>query len=78
MCVCVCLYKTTIGFVGGSDLRKAREQLGDDVLQRFDYCFPENGLQVNYIINSNIIENGLQVSRGFGRTCVCMYTYITS
>eukprot|EP00802_Teleaulax_amphioxeia_P021814 Tamp_22199.p1 GENE.Tamp_22199~~Tamp_22199.p1 ORF type:complete len:341 (+),score=46.65 Tamp_22199:30-1025(+) len=40
--------KATIGFVGGSDLRKAREQLGDDLLQRFDYAFPENGLQAYY------------------------------
>ena len=39
--------QATIGFVGGSDLKKAREQLGDDVLQRFDYGFPENGLQVS-------------------------------
>ena len=37
--------RATIGFVGGSDLRKAREQLGEDCFQRFDYCFPENGLQ---------------------------------
>lgn len=33
-----------IGFVGGSDLAKQREQLGEDVLQMFDYAFSENGL----------------------------------
>ena len=30
--------------VGGSDLVKQKEQLGDDVLSMFDYVFPENGL----------------------------------
>lgn len=36
--------KVVIGFVGGSDLAKQVEQLGDTVLQDFDYCFSENGL----------------------------------
>lgn len=36
--------KAVIGFVGGSDLNKQREQLGDGVLEMFDYCFAENGL----------------------------------
>ncbi|CAH7682862.1 phosphomannomutase, partial [Phakopsora pachyrhizi] len=40
--------KTVIGFVGGSDLSKIKEQLEVDpqskVLQNFDYCFAENGL----------------------------------
>ena len=36
--------QATIGFVGGSDLSKAREQLGQDCLKRFDYGFAENGL----------------------------------
>eukprot|EP00619_Florenciella_sp_RCC1007_P010324 CAMPEP_0205909734 /NCGR_PEP_ID=MMETSP1325-20131115/4062_1 /ASSEMBLY_ACC=CAM_ASM_000708 /TAXON_ID=236786 /ORGANISM="Florenciella sp., Strain RCC1007" /LENGTH=250 /DNA_ID=CAMNT_0053276055 /DNA_START=9 /DNA_END=758 /DNA_ORIENTATION=- len=36
--------KVTIGFVGGSDLKKQEEQLGKDVLSMFDYCFSENGL----------------------------------
>ncbi|CAO3637023.1 unnamed protein product [Cunninghamella echinulata] len=36
--------KVVIGFVGGSDLVKQEEQLGSNVLQLFDYCFPENGL----------------------------------
>ena len=31
--------KVTIGFVGGSDLKKQKEQLGDGVLGMFDYCF---------------------------------------
>lgn len=36
--------KVVIGFVGGSDLVKQQEQLGEDVLEQFDYGFPENGL----------------------------------
>merc|ERR1711998_290730 len=36
--------KVTIGVVGGSDMKKQREQLGDDCTQRFDYNFGENGL----------------------------------
>jgi len=31
------------GMVGGSDLPKQKEQLGEDVLHMFDYVFPENG-----------------------------------
>lgn len=38
------LKKVVIGFVGGSDFAKQEEQLGNDILQRFDYCFSENGL----------------------------------
>ncbi|KAJ3583795.1 hypothetical protein NHX12_015582 [Muraenolepis orangiensis] len=33
-----------VGVVGGSDLSKIKEQLGDDVIQRVDYLFAENGL----------------------------------
>ena len=33
----------TIGVVGGSDLVKQKEQLGDSP-NMFDFCFPENGL----------------------------------
>lgn len=36
--------KAIIGMVGGSDLKKQREQLGDGVLDMFDYVFSENGL----------------------------------
>lgn len=36
--------KVVIGFVGGSDLAKQKEQLGETVLADFDYCFSENGL----------------------------------
>jgi len=33
-----------IGIVGGSDIAKQKEQLGEDVLERWDYVFSENGL----------------------------------
>ncbi|KAK9383664.1 eukaryotic phosphomannomutase [Kockiozyma suomiensis] len=36
--------KAAIGFVGGSDFVKQQEQLGENVLELFDYCFSENGL----------------------------------
>ncbi|XP_053132135.1 phosphomannomutase 2 [Hemicordylus capensis] len=36
--------KVKVGVVGGSDFEKIQEQLGDDVVEKFDYVFPENGL----------------------------------
>lgn len=33
-----------VGVVGGSDLCKIQEQLGDDIIQKVDYVFAENGL----------------------------------
>eukprot|EP01090_Pellita_catalonica_P022903 TRINITY_DN9092_c0_g1_i1.p1 TRINITY_DN9092_c0_g1~~TRINITY_DN9092_c0_g1_i1.p1 ORF type:complete len:248 (-),score=40.12 TRINITY_DN9092_c0_g1_i1:77-820(-) len=36
--------KHTIGFVGGSDLPKQKEQVADNIVDLFDYCFPQNGL----------------------------------
>ncbi|KAJ2549070.1 Phosphomannomutase 1 [Coemansia sp. RSA 1933] len=36
--------KCVIGFVGGSDLAKQKEQLGTNALEMFDFCFSENGL----------------------------------
>ncbi|KAJ3220696.1 Phosphomannomutase [Clydaea vesicula] len=36
--------KVVTGFVGGSDLSKQQEQLGDNVVELFDYSFPQNGL----------------------------------
>ena len=36
--------RVVIGTVGGSDLPKQKEQLGEDVSERFDYVFAENGL----------------------------------
>ncbi|EPY28214.1 phosphomannomutase [Strigomonas culicis] len=34
----------TLGVVGGSDFSKQKEQLGDSVLEDFDFLFSENGL----------------------------------
>ncbi|KAJ3195667.1 Phosphomannomutase 1 [Irineochytrium annulatum] len=36
--------KVVIGFVGGSDLIKQKEQIGNNALDLFDFCFSENGL----------------------------------
>mmetsp|Transcript_84204 Transcript_84204/g.225163 ORF Transcript_84204/g.225163 Transcript_84204/m.225163 type:complete len:249 (-) Transcript_84204:101-847(-) len=36
--------QVVIGVVGGSDLKKQKEQLGDNCLEMFDFFFPENGL----------------------------------
>ncbi|XP_056308193.1 phosphomannomutase 2 [Danio aesculapii] len=36
--------RVKVGVVGGSDLDKIKEQLGDDVIDRVDYVFAENGL----------------------------------
>lgn len=36
--------KVVIGFVGGSDLAKQKEQLGSNVIDMFDFAFSENGL----------------------------------
>ncbi|KAJ3213916.1 Phosphomannomutase [Dinochytrium kinnereticum] len=36
--------KVVIGFVGGSDLVKQKEQIGENALDLFDFCFSENGL----------------------------------
>ncbi|XP_058462676.1 phosphomannomutase [Malaya genurostris] len=48
--------RATIGVVGGSDLEKMFEQLnGQEILQKFDYIYPENGL-LQY-------ENGVEVGR---------------
>lgn len=35
--------RVTVGFVGGSDKAKQEEQIGDNLLELFDYGFPENG-----------------------------------
>ncbi|XP_048103717.1 phosphomannomutase 2 isoform X2 [Alosa alosa] len=36
--------RVRVGVVGGSDLVKIKEQLGDDVIDQVDYVFSENGL----------------------------------
>lgn len=49
-----------VGVVGGSDLTKQKEQLGEDVLDWIDYSFSENGLIAYYqqqLIHSNSIAN---------------------
>lgn len=49
-----------IGFVGGSNLEKQKEQVNDDILSLFDYSFPENGVSfyrgTDLISQTKIIE----------------------
>lgn len=44
-----------VAFVGGSDLAKQVEQLGVNLLEMFDYAFPENGVQ--YYKGSNLVSS---------------------
>ena len=46
--------KFKIGCVGGSNFEKAKEQVGDNILEIFDYSFFENGL--NAYKNDILIE----------------------
>ncbi|XP_047434856.1 phosphomannomutase 2-like [Mugil cephalus] len=39
--------RVRVGVVGGSDLSKIKEQLGNDVIQKVDYVFAENSLVVD-------------------------------
>lgn len=36
--------RIVVGIVGGSDLPKQKEQVGDNVINEVDYSFSENGL----------------------------------
>jgi len=51
----------TIGLVGGSDLKKQYEQLGDNVLSLFDFVFAENGLHAfkdgEEIFRQNLVKH---------------------
>jgi phosphomannomutase len=52
-----------IGFVGGSDFKKQVEQLGDDCLGMFDYCFSQNGL-VSWKDGKKLHENSMLKEMG--------------
>jgi phosphomannomutase len=52
----------SVGLVGGSDLAKIQEQMGQEVSQQFDYVFSENGLVAfknGTLINTSSIKNYL-------------------
>uniref|UniRef100_A0A8C8R7X1 Phosphomannomutase n=1 Tax=Pelusios castaneus TaxID=367368 RepID=A0A8C8R7X1_9SAUR len=51
--------KARVGVVGGSDFEKIQEQLGDDVVEKFDYVFPENGL-VSYKDGKFLCKQSIQ------------------
>ncbi|XP_045476984.1 phosphomannomutase 2 [Harmonia axyridis] len=53
-----------IGLVGGSDFKKISEQMnGDDVIHKYDYVFPENGL-VSYKNGQEICRQSIQKFMG--------------
>ena len=54
--------KAKVGIVGGSDLVKQQEQLGQNVTKENDYSFSENGL-VAY-------KNGIQIGKEVSLTVV--------
>ncbi|EFA07975.2 phosphomannomutase [Tribolium castaneum] len=54
----------TLGLVGGSDFKKIAEQMnGEDVIFRFDYVFPENGL-VQYKFGKEVGRQSIQKFMG--------------
>jgi len=56
--------QTAIGLVGGSDLSKIVEQMnGDDVIHKYDYVFPENGL-IAYKFGKQIATQTIQQFMG--------------
>jgi phosphomannomutase len=55
--------RVTVGIVGGSDLSKQREQMGEDILEKTDYNFSENGL-VAYKNGELIAKQSIQQHLG--------------
>ncbi|KAM4698114.1 phosphomannomutase 2 [Rhinophrynus dorsalis] len=55
--------KVKVGVVGGSDFDKIKEQLGDDVVESFDYVFAENGL-VAYKDGKFLCKQSIQAHLG--------------
>lgn len=46
--------KCVVGVVSGSDLKKIKEQLGEDLVEKYDYVFTENGLVAHH--NGSLLE----------------------
>lgn len=56
--------RVTLGIVGGSDFTKISEQMGgDDVVHKYDYVYPENGL-VQYHNGELISKQSIQQHMG--------------
>ena len=68
----------TVGIVGGSDLVKIQEQLGESCITDYDYVFAENGLVAHksgdllaiQSLKKHLGEDSLKVWVGVG-VCVC-------
>ncbi|KAG6493609.1 hypothetical protein ZIOFF_048601 [Zingiber officinale] len=59
----------TVGVVGGSDLVKITEQLGNSVLNDYDYVFSENGLLAyknGELIGRQLVDSLLPFALSFG------------
>ena len=52
-----------IGIVGGSNMKKQKEQLTEPVLKKFDYIFSENGLVAYY---KNELFNKVSITKHLG------------
>jgi len=59
--------KVTVGLVGGSDLAKIKQQMGEDVLERFTYVFSENGLVSH--VNGDLVEK-MSISKHLGEETI--------
>ncbi|MEE6498484.1 hypothetical protein FKM82_003123 [Ascaphus truei] len=55
--------RVKVGVVGGSDFEKIKEQLGEDVVEKFDYVFAENGL-VAYKDGKFLCKQSIQAHLG--------------
>ena len=61
--------KCVIGYVGGSDLAKQKEQLGEDAATHlFDFGFSENG--------ATAFKNGEQIGNEVIRNCFYISKYV--
>ncbi|KAK1347508.1 phosphomannomutase [Hamiltosporidium tvaerminnensis] len=73
--------KVYIAFVGGSDINKQIEQVGDDCLKIFDFGFPENG--VAFYEGTNLVEQtkiidvlGEELYKKFVNYCLSYFSKI--
>ena len=69
-----------IGIVGGSNMKKQKEQLTDSVLKKFDYIFSENGLVAYY---KNELFNKVSITKHLGEKNIkilinCLLKYLAN
>ena len=67
--------RIVVGIVGGSDLPKQREQMGESITDEVDYSFSENGLvayKQGELIGKEVRCASIMRVRGAGRLTVCV------